>query len=102
MTERTRIRVPDRGRDLLPAPPPWTRKALCHQVGTPADWEPDPDDAAAVQDALWACEHCTVRSRCLQEALTAPPSHQVGVRGGLTAQERTRLQRRQRRARASD
>lgn len=49
--------------------------------------------------ALTVCARCSVRSRCLDEALRYPVADQHGVVGGMTASERRDLLRRPRPAR---
>lgn len=87
------LRTRNRGTDLVPRAPAWTAQAVCARVGQPADWEPDPGDAEAVQAAVQACAHCPVRSECLEDALARPELARGSIRGGLTEPQRRRLQR---------
>ncbi|RKS10004.1 transcription factor WhiB [Nocardiopsis sp. Huas11] len=94
-----RFRARPRGIDAAPAPPAWAAQALCARVGTPADWHPDDSDQEAIQAAVAVCGRCPVRTDCRDFALEHPPTSQVGIWGGLTADERIRERRRQMRAR---
>jgi hypothetical protein len=50
--------------------------------------------------AKGVCTQCPIRAACLADELRRPAAQQWGVRGGLTAGERRKLIRRNRRAAA--
>lgn len=50
-----------------------------------------------VARAKAVCATCPVRADCLTAALACPVTHDHGIRGGLTAAERLRIRKRQRR-----
>lgn len=54
-----------------------------------------PDDRSAIDAAKAICAGCEVRGRCLEYAIAGELT--VGVWGGLTAQERSRVAREGRR-----
>lgn len=98
--------VPTPPRPIAPDPMAWQERAAC--LGHPTDWwyletandgRPGGHEAAALADARRAveiCDGCPVRDECLTYALG---HEKYGIWGGLNANERRRLKRRQRDAR---
>lgn len=85
---------------------PWTYSATCAGMplelffGPPAEREPY--KSLREVEALAVCARCPVRSDCLEEALLPIPSHQHGVAGGMTADQRIAERRnRQRRVKGA-
>jgi len=70
----------------------WRESALCRQVDTELFFS---DNHGDQRRAKGVCAGCCVRMQCLDFAIVAL-SH--GVAGGLTAHERTKLRRAQRRS----
>jgi WhiB family transcriptional regulator, redox-sensing transcriptional regulator len=68
----------------------WQTHALCSQMA-PELWFPEPWEDETLAKAV--CEHCLVRAACLAYALDANEEH--GVWGGLSAEERLEVRRRQ-------
>lgn len=68
----------------------WEDDALCAQIG-PEEFFPEKGNS--VQQAKKICERCDVKPDCLQYALDNGVDS--GVWGGLSAQERRRLKKRQ-------
>lgn len=82
-----------------PASPLWLDLAACR--GKPVSWWfPERGDHFTMAVARSICRSCPVRSACLAEAVTeeAVAGIAFGVRGGVSADARMRLARRQRRA----
>jgi WhiB family transcriptional regulator, redox-sensing transcriptional regulator len=77
----------------------WQERALCRGLDTerfyPAEGERDPSRSRREQRAKAICRGCPVAAPCLAEALAH--RDRWGVFGGLTAEERAGLQRKQRR-----
>ena len=69
----------------------WRRSAFC--LGLPIEWFYSP--GAPNPRARRICALCSVRVECLDEALVddavRPRWHRNGFRGGMSANERTRL-----------
>ena len=84
-------------RSDLPTSPDWRDRAQCREDDPRLYESTDPQDIA---DAKWVCLNlCPVASECLEEALETErrPEHQRAmVRGGLTAEERSKLRPRRR------
>lgn len=94
---------------MIAHPPSGWEARKC--VGTPLElWYGPEEDSAPETEAEQRfrerrakalCLACPFRSPCLDEALQVRISHQWGIQGGLTAEERCRLVRSRRRKRAS-
>lgn len=69
--------------------PPWQDQAACAGVDLKIFF---PTRGRSSGEAKAVCAGCPVRVECLDEAL-ADPELDHGVRGGLSARERTRLRR---------
>ena len=52
-----------------------------------------PDKGGSVKPAKRVCARCPVRVECLDDALACMPTHDDGIRGGLTLTERRALRR---------
>lgn len=82
----------------------WRSKAACIGRGD-ISWFPSPPNRGSrasvyrreVAAAKAVCASCPVRDECLAAALATAPTHDFGIRGGLTASER-RTARRARKA----
>jgi WhiB family redox-sensing transcriptional regulator len=78
----------------------WRWQAACHPLDPELFF---PDRAAYRTDevarAKAVCRRCPVREACLRTALDR--REKAGIWGGLTPEERTRLQRSERRARTT-
>lgn len=64
----------------------WRDEAIC------ATTDPDlfhPDKGGPTKDALAICAECPVAAACLADALRF--AKQIGIRGGMTARDRTRI-----------
>jgi WhiB family redox-sensing transcriptional regulator len=72
---------------MADAAPAWHERAACAGVGLEVFFPTLGQSGAA---AKRICAGCSVRTECLAEAL-ADPELDHGVRGGLSARERTRL-----------
>ncbi len=93
MTVRTvaDIRSPWRALAGL-APPPWTERALCAQVGDPDMFYGNGGESA--RTAKKVCAACPVRAECLAYALAHEGTqHAYGIWGGLAPKERRRYKR---------
>ena len=70
----------------------WAEDALCAQVDPEIFF---PDKGESIKDAVRICEQCPVRQRCLEEAMREEAKNatwgRYGVRGGVTARERSRM-----------
>lgn len=74
----------------------WTERAACHGLDPVIFFPPEGEPA---DDAKRICDHCAVRSECLEHALRS--REREGVWGGATELERRRIIRRRRRAAAA-
>jgi len=75
----------------------WADEALCAQAD-PDAWFPDRNQRENIQLAKRICGRCTVRTQCLEYALSGADTWggiATGIWGGTTAQERTQLRRQQ-------
>ena len=72
---------------IITKPDDWRLRARCRGV-TSDDFFPHRERSLAVRNAKWICGHCPldVRLACLQLALDT--RDEVGIYGGLTADER--------------
>ena len=68
-------------------PPVLVDSALCAQTDPELFF---PEKSGSTRQAKQVCRSCEVRAECLEYALTA--GEEFGVWGGLSAQERRRLQ----------
>jgi len=84
--------------EQLDASEGWTNLAECRQYNGD-DWYAERGDMLATARAKRICGGCEVVTQCLAYALDRHEPH--GVWGGLTAAQRTRLLRAQRKAVAS-
>ena len=73
----------------------WTALAACRTADTELFFSGHNGER---QRAYAVCSTCTVRERCLQEALRVPAEEDYGIRGGMSARKRRLLRREQRRA----
>jgi WhiB family transcriptional regulator, redox-sensing transcriptional regulator len=83
----------------LTVPGRWAEQALCAQAD-PDAWFPSNGQRALAAIATRICEHCPVRAKCLDCALSGADTWggiATGIWGGTTPHERDRL-RRQRKA----
>lgn len=78
-TRRSNTRPPGAKRD-------WDHRAACRGADT-AMWFPDPKEPAEAAKAV--CAGCPVRDECLDYALAS--RQRFGVWGGMSEQERRRL-----------
>jgi len=81
------------GEGQLPLPKgrsAWRTRAACRGR---SDVNFFPERGESIRAALVLCGGCSVRTECLQEALTHHGT--LGVWGGMTERERKRLKRRQ-------
>ena len=70
----------------------WIREALCGSGDYDCDlWFPEPGERAKAALAIRICRRCPARLRCLEEALER--GDERGIRGGVTANRRTRMLR---------
>lgn len=74
----------------------WRSRAACRGAG-PAAWFPERGEPA--DEARQVCAGCRVRLACLDDALDTEVGQRYGIRGGLTANERTKLARQRQRGR---
>ena len=73
--------------------PDWHHRAAC-QEQDPEMFFPNRSDEQQIQAAQRVCSGCPVRSACLAEVMAwEPPGARYGVVGGLSAQQRRRMQR---------
>ena len=68
----------------------WRDAALCAQVDPELFF---PEQNASVRPALALCQRCPVRQECLELALTIEGPPVVGVWGGSSEAERSRMRR---------
>lgn len=66
----------------------WTLEAECR--GKPIDLF-FPEDGHMIPAAKQICDLCSVVDHCLNEALTFPAEHDVGIRAGMTQHKRRLL-----------
>lgn len=66
----------------------WQRDALCAQTDPEAFF---PEKGGSTREAKGICEACSVRTQCLEYALTN--DERFGIWGGLSERERRRLRR---------
>ena len=71
----------------------WTEQAACKDLPTDLFFPSDQGALAADHPALIVCRRCTVRDRCLADALKVNRHDDHGVRGGLTPRQRDLLRR---------
>lgn len=76
----------------------WRADAACLDIPDPEIFYPGTSIRSPVDEALEICGWCPVRSECLEDALNDPSWQDLGVRGGLTEQQRRSLRRRRDRA----
>jgi len=70
----------------------WIAEALCgHPESNPDWWFPGPSEPLKAALAIRICRRCPVRRQCLQDALERGDKR--GIRGGVTANRRTRMLR---------
>lgn len=69
-------------------PQPWTRDALCAQIGADL-WFPDKGESAAAAKAV--CRGCPVVQECLKYALDN--NERTGVWGAMSERDRRKLHR---------
>lgn len=74
--------------DLVQAAPEWHRDALCQEY---PDVSFFPERGQSTAPAKAVCSRCLVRDLCLADALTVAPFDDHGIRGGTSAQERSRI-----------
>lgn len=67
----------------------WQDQALCAQTDPEAFF---PEKGGSTRDAKKVCASCTVRSECLEYALSN--DERFGIWGGLSERERRRLRKR--------
>lgn len=71
---------------------PWAPAAECRTYPT---WLFFDDSDVADDECKLVCARCTVRAKCLEQALTEekglPAEERYGVRGGMTSHERATL-----------
>ncbi|GGX49282.1 WhiB family transcriptional regulator [Streptomyces noursei] len=74
----------------------WQDQALCAQTD-PELFAPNVYNAATTRDAKDICGRCSVKARCLEEALAeegdTPVQMRAAVRGGTTPRERHAIAR---------
>ena len=76
---------------------PWADYANCLGLDPDLFFPERGESSLAVEEAKKVCAGCRVRESCLSYAMT-PPIITTGVWGGMSAKERQRLRRKQRRA----
>lgn len=69
----------------------WTQQARCSKTSASVMF-PHDGDAAGIEYAKSLCAECPVRAQCLADALEH--GEQWGIWGGLTTNERKKLNRR--------
>lgn len=78
-------------------PPNWRLRAACRDADKPDAFFSHPSDAlGADQVALQRCSTCPVTEQCLKAALAferGQDSMRFGIWGGLTPEERARIDR---------
>lgn len=62
-------------------------------MGNPDVMFPDPTDTESHELALMACGLCDVLETCLEHALAQPASHDHGIWGGTTREQRIAIRR---------
>jgi WhiB family transcriptional regulator, redox-sensing transcriptional regulator len=74
----------------------WWDLALCREIGHP-DLFFFPDPKGSMRPGKTVCARCPVRRDCLDDALTWEQTHLIwGIRGGLSANERSAILTRRR------
>lgn len=78
-------------------PPPWMARAACAgmhpETFYPHEGRGRPLDLDVINAALAIYARCPVRTECLEHAITHREDH--GIWGGMTAQQRLRIARRE-------
>ena len=74
-----------------PDTPDWTGAACIGH--DPEIWYPDPTDTITTREAVDICRGCPVRQACLEQAMREEETSggRYGIRGGLTPEERRKL-----------
>jgi WhiB family transcriptional regulator, redox-sensing transcriptional regulator len=82
----------------------WEHRAACRRYN-PELWYPADSDTAGQAQPKRICGSCPVRAECLADALevegNSGKAYRHGIRGGLTADERGALWRREQRKAAT-
>lgn len=74
-----------------PETPDWTGAACIGH--DPETWYPDPTDTITTDEAVDICRGCPVKQACLDQAMLEEETSggRYGIRGGLTPEDRRRL-----------